>query len=44
MTATGDIVMGMAPGGLPPNNGKGFFDPVKASSPPTSRWATWSSR
>jgi hypothetical protein len=29
MTATGDIVMGMAPGGLPPNNGKGFFDPVK---------------
>ncbi|MFC4997245.1 CapA family protein [Dactylosporangium cerinum] len=30
MTATGDIVMGMAPGGLPPNNGKGFFDPVKS--------------
>jgi hypothetical protein len=29
MTATGDIVMGMAPGGLPPNNGKGFFDPVQ---------------
>ncbi|MFF5116810.1 CapA family protein [Dactylosporangium aurantiacum] len=29
MTATGDIVMGMAPNGLPPNNGKGFFDPVK---------------
>ncbi|MFB9183024.1 CapA family protein [Dactylosporangium sucinum] len=29
MTATGDIVMGMAPNGLPPNGGKGFFDPVK---------------
>jgi hypothetical protein len=29
MSATGDIVMGMAPGGLPPNNGKGFFDPVR---------------
>ncbi|MEU7871207.1 CapA family protein [Dactylosporangium sp. NPDC049140] len=29
LSATGDIVMGMAPGGLPPNNGKGFFDPVK---------------
>ena len=28
MSATGDIVMGMAPNGLPPNNGKGFFDPV----------------
>jgi hypothetical protein len=31
MSATGDIVMGMAPGALPPNNGKGFFDPVKAA-------------
>jgi hypothetical protein len=29
LSATGDIVMGMAPGGLPPNSGKGFFDPVK---------------
>ncbi|WP_203905599.1 CapA family protein [Virgisporangium aliadipatigenens] len=29
MSATGDIVMGMAPSALPPNNGKGFFDPVK---------------
>ncbi|UWP83385.1 CapA family protein [Dactylosporangium fulvum] len=29
MTATGDIVMGMAPNGLPPNGGKGFFDPVQ---------------
>lgn len=29
MSATGDIVMGMAPNGLPPNNGKGFFDPVR---------------
>jgi hypothetical protein len=28
MSATGDVVMGMAPNGLPPNNGKGFFDPV----------------
>jgi len=28
MSATGDVVMGMAPGGLPPNNGKGFFDSV----------------
>ncbi|MER7002301.1 CapA family protein [Dactylosporangium sp. NPDC000555] len=28
LSATGDIVMGMAPGGLPPDNGKGFFDPV----------------
>src|SRR5262249_18363595 len=31
MTATGDIVMGMAPNGLPPNNGRGFFDPVKSA-------------
>ncbi len=28
MSATGDVVMGTAPGGLPPNNGKGFFDQV----------------
>jgi hypothetical protein len=31
MTATGDIVMGSAPSGLPPDNGKGFFDPVKSA-------------
>jgi hypothetical protein len=31
MTATGDIVMGMAPNGLPPNSGRGFFDPVKSA-------------
>jgi hypothetical protein len=30
LSATGDIVMGMAPNGLPPNGGKGFFDPVKS--------------
>jgi hypothetical protein len=29
MSATGDIIMGMAPAGLPPNNGKGFFDQVR---------------
>jgi uncharacterized membrane protein len=29
LSATGDIVMGMAPSGLPPNNGKGFFDAVR---------------
>jgi hypothetical protein len=29
MTATGDIIMGSAPFGLPPNSGRGFFDPVK---------------
>jgi capsule synthesis protein PGA_cap len=29
MTATGDIVMGSAPNGLPPDSGKGFFDDVK---------------
>lgn len=28
MSATGDVVMGIAPNGLPPNNGKGFFDSV----------------
>jgi poly-gamma-glutamate capsule biosynthesis protein CapA/YwtB (metallophosphatase superfamily) len=31
MTATGDIVMGKAPGGLPPNDGQGFFDDVKGA-------------
>lgn len=31
LSATGDIVMGNAPGSLPPNNGKGFFDGVKKS-------------
>ncbi|MDG4794382.1 CapA family protein [Micromonospora sp. WMMD1082] len=29
LSATGDIVMAMAPNRLPPNNGKGFFDSVK---------------
>jgi poly-gamma-glutamate capsule biosynthesis protein CapA/YwtB (metallophosphatase superfamily) len=29
MSATGDIIMGSAPNGLPPGGGKGFFDPVK---------------
>jgi poly-gamma-glutamate capsule biosynthesis protein CapA/YwtB (metallophosphatase superfamily) len=29
MSATGDIVMGMAPNALPPNNAKGFFDEVQ---------------
>ncbi|HET6211979.1 MAG TPA: CapA family protein [Micromonosporaceae bacterium] len=29
LSATGDIVMGDAPGALPPNGGKGFFDGVK---------------
>jgi hypothetical protein len=28
MSATGDVVMGMAPGRLAPNNGKGMFDQV----------------
>jgi uncharacterized membrane protein len=31
LSATGDIVMGMAPNGLPPNNGKGFFNAVRES-------------
>jgi len=31
MTATGDIVMGSAPNGLPPGGGKGFFDGVKSA-------------
>ncbi|WP_239127360.1 CapA family protein [Asanoa siamensis] len=29
MSATGDIIMGNAPGNLPANGGKGFFDGVK---------------
>ncbi|MFK3981725.1 CapA family protein [Micromonospora sp. NPDC050397] len=29
LSATGDIIMGNAPDRLPPNGGKGFFDPVK---------------
>jgi Bacterial capsule synthesis protein PGA_cap len=29
MSATGDIIMGSAPGGLPPNNGKDLFTPVR---------------
>jgi hypothetical protein len=29
MSATGDIIMGSAPNGLPPNNGKDFFTPVR---------------
>ncbi len=29
LSATGDIIMGNAPGRLPANNGKGFFDDVK---------------
>jgi hypothetical protein len=29
MSATGDIIMGAAPNGLPPNNGKDFFTPVR---------------
>ncbi|WP_341717975.1 CapA family protein [Micromonospora sp. FIMYZ51] len=29
LSATGDIVMAMAPNRMPPNNGKGFFDSVK---------------
>ncbi len=31
LTATGDIIMGSAPSGLPPNGGKGFFDQVKGA-------------
>src|SRR5690349_21370563 len=31
MSATGDIVMGSAPNGLPPGGGKGFFDNVKSA-------------
>jgi len=29
LSATGDIVMGDAPGSLPPNGGRGFFDQVR---------------
>jgi hypothetical protein len=29
MSATGDIIMAQAPGKMPPNNGRGFFDGVK---------------
>jgi Bacterial capsule synthesis protein PGA_cap len=28
-SGVGDVIMGSAPGNLPPNNGSGFFDPVK---------------
>ena len=36
LSATGDIIMGNAPGRLPANGGKGFFDAVKRRrSPPT---------
>lgn len=31
MSATGDIILGNAPGRLPPNDGKGFFDSVKSA-------------
>ncbi|HLL65675.1 MAG TPA: CapA family protein [Micromonosporaceae bacterium] len=31
LSATGDIIMGNAPRGLPPNGGKGFFDPVRSA-------------
>src|SRR5439155_17743340 len=31
LSAVGDVIMGNAPSGLPPNNGHGFFDPVAAS-------------
>lgn len=31
LSATGDIIMGSAPGKLPPNGGAGFFKSVKAS-------------
>ncbi len=29
LSGVGDVIMGSAPGSLPPNNGAGFFDPVK---------------
>ena len=29
LSGVGDVIMGTAPGNLPPNNGAGFFDPVK---------------
>jgi hypothetical protein len=31
LSGVGDVIMGSAPGNLPPNNGAGFFDPVKAA-------------
>ncbi|WP_173083972.1 CapA family protein [Phytohabitans rumicis] len=31
LSATGDIIMGNAPGKLPPNSGEGFFDSVRAA-------------
>jgi hypothetical protein len=31
MSAVGDVIMGDAPNNLPPNNGKGFFDDVRAA-------------
>jgi hypothetical protein len=31
LSATGDIMMANAPGGLPPKNGEGFFDQVRKS-------------
>ncbi|WP_446217393.1 CapA family protein [Micromonospora sp. IBHARD004] len=31
LAATGDVIMGNAPSRLPPNDGKGFFDQVKAA-------------
>jgi poly-gamma-glutamate capsule biosynthesis protein CapA/YwtB (metallophosphatase superfamily) len=31
MSATGDIILGNAPGRLPPNDGEGFFDSVKSA-------------
>ncbi|WP_212829268.1 CapA family protein [Catellatospora sp. TT07R-123] len=33
LSATGDIVMGDAPGKLPPNDGRGYFDKVKSLLP-----------
>ncbi|HEX6498829.1 MAG TPA: CapA family protein [Micromonosporaceae bacterium] len=29
LSGVGDVIMGSAPGSLPPNNGRGLFDPVK---------------
>jgi hypothetical protein len=29
LSGVGDVIMGTAPGGLPPRGGRGFFDPVK---------------
>ena len=29
LSGVGDVIMGSAPGNLPPNDGAGFFDPVK---------------